>query len=66
MGRDVPCDIIGRLHQHLQQLVPVVGKLWDDAEDGYVAEPLQQVKVNAARTQQWRDVSRNDRPAQRA
>ena len=27
VGRDVPRDIIGRLHQHLQQLVPAVDKL---------------------------------------
>ena len=62
--RDVPCDVIGRLNQRHQQLIPVVDELWDDAEDGYVAEPLQQVKVDAAHTHKWHEAVTNDMPAQ--
>lgn len=48
VGRDVPCYVVGCLHQHFQQLVSEVFEFWDDAEDRDVAEPFQKIKVDAA------------------
>lgn len=73
MKRNVPGYIISGLHKQFQQIVSEIMKLRDDTEDGNVAKPLQEIKVDAVGTkcdtftdrQSVPRLPKNDRPFSR-